>query len=209
MSLYGMYEYHNIINPSDIKLFIQPGEEAQLIEQDYSYDQLKVLWLKVLYVLGDNAPDEIKVEEFKNSFINDFKKPEPIKKKKSIIFVTNPSKKIIDTLLNEVGCVLYDLVSSSILISNDQKGVTKVGIDFYFNNKKSLGMIRQAQMKNGDTLLLISDSRIMKLSGFSCGKRRGAIGYSGLLEVLSDAGFDISNQEIFNQENLTIFPKSL
>ena len=90
MSLYGMYEYHNIINPSDIKLFIQPGEEAQLIEQDYSYDQLKVLWLKVLYLLGENAPDEIKVEEFKNSFINDFKKPEPPRKKKNIIFVSNP-----------------------------------------------------------------------------------------------------------------------
>lgn len=89
MSLYGMYEYHNIINPSDIKLFIQPGEEAQLIEQDYSYEQLKVLWLKVLYVLGDNAPDEIKAEEFKNSFINDFKKPEPPKKKKNIVLVPN------------------------------------------------------------------------------------------------------------------------
>lgn len=98
MSLYGMYEYHNIINPSDIKLFIQPGEEAQLIEQDYSYEQLKVLWLKVLYTLGENAPDEIKAEEFKNSFINDFKKPEPPKQKSKIVIPRESIKRSPDTV---------------------------------------------------------------------------------------------------------------
>lgn len=90
ISIYGNYAYNNIINPSEIKLFIQPGGEAQLIEQTYSYEQLKVLWLKILYTLGENAPDEIKAEEFKNSFISDFKKQESPKKKKNIIFVTNP-----------------------------------------------------------------------------------------------------------------------
>lgn len=90
ISIYGCYEYQNIINPSEIKLFIQPDDKADLIVQSYDYKQLKVLWLKVLYTLGDNAPDEIKAEEFKNSFINDFKKPEPPRKKKNIIFVSNP-----------------------------------------------------------------------------------------------------------------------
>lgn len=98
ISLYGMYEYHNIINPSDIKLFIQPGEEAQLIEQDYSYEQLKVLWLKVLYMLGDNAPDEIKAEEFKNSFINDFKNPEPLKQKSKIVIPRESIKRPPNTV---------------------------------------------------------------------------------------------------------------
>lgn len=90
ISIFGCYEYQNILHPSEIKLFIQPGDDTDLVEQDYDYDQLKALWLKVLYALGENAPDEIKAEEFKNSFINDFKKPEPPKKKKQIIFVNNP-----------------------------------------------------------------------------------------------------------------------
>ena len=70
ISLYGYY-HDNCVNPFDIKLFIQPGEDSDLIEQNYSYEHLKVLWLKVLYSSGDQAPDKIKVEEFKNSFIND------------------------------------------------------------------------------------------------------------------------------------------
>lgn len=70
ISLYGAYDHQNILNPSDLKLFIQPNDDANLIEQHYSFEQIKVLWLKVLYSLEENAPDEIKAEEFKNSFIN-------------------------------------------------------------------------------------------------------------------------------------------
>lgn len=70
ISIYGYYEYQDILNPKEIKLFIQADNNAQLIEQNYSYDQLKVLWLKVISTRGDKAPDEIKVEEFKNNFIN-------------------------------------------------------------------------------------------------------------------------------------------
>lgn len=70
VSLYGAYDHQKILDPSDLKLFIQPNDDANLIEQFYSYEQIKALWLKVLYSLGENAPDEIKVEEFKNSFVN-------------------------------------------------------------------------------------------------------------------------------------------
>lgn len=84
VSLYGTYDHQNILNPSDLKLFIQPNDDANLIEQFYSYEQIKVLWLKVLYSLGENAPDEIKVEEFKNAFVNDFKKPD--KKRDNTIY---------------------------------------------------------------------------------------------------------------------------
>ena len=88
ISIYGCYEFQNIIKPSEIKLFIQPGDDANLIGQSYDYDQLKVLWLKVLYSLGEKAPDEIKAEEFKNSFINDSKKQDPQKDTKSHAWAT-------------------------------------------------------------------------------------------------------------------------
>lgn len=209
ISLYGMYEYHNVITPSEIKLFIQPGEEAQLIEQDYSYEQLKVLWLKVLYMLGDNAPDEIKVEEFKNSFINDFKKPEPIKKKKKIIFVTNPqTQKIIETTINklygEKGCVLYNIDTNLIIDKDDALGVTNNGLQFYLKNKNNLGRIFQVNMKNGKDLFLISNSKIMKLSGFSWGENRGNNGFDGLIQVLSDAGFDPLDENLKSKDNYII-----
>lgn len=87
--LFGEYANNNVVNPSFIKLFIQPDSDADIIEQIYDYGDLKILWLKVLYTLGDKAPDEIKAEEFKNSFINDFKKPEPPKKKKNVTLVPN------------------------------------------------------------------------------------------------------------------------
>lgn len=89
VSIYGNYEYQNIIDPSEIKLFIQPDDKGDLVEQLYDNNQLKTLWLKVLYSLGEKAPDEIKAEEFKNSFINDFNKPTP--KKKTILVVTKPN----------------------------------------------------------------------------------------------------------------------
>ncbi len=73
ISIYGYYKYHNVIKPEEIKLFIQPDYAAQLIEQDYSYEQLKPLWLKILYTIEADAPDEIKAEEFKMSFIKEFK----------------------------------------------------------------------------------------------------------------------------------------
>ena len=70
VSLYGTYDHQNILNPSDLKLFIQPNDDANLIEQHYTHEEIKALWLKVLYSLKENAPDEIKAEEFKNSFVN-------------------------------------------------------------------------------------------------------------------------------------------
>lgn len=71
--IYGDYKNQNILSPLDIELFIKPCMFSDFIKQSYDYEQLKILWLKVLYALGINSPDEIKAEEFKNSFINDFK----------------------------------------------------------------------------------------------------------------------------------------
>lgn len=71
ISIYCFYENNNIKSPSDLKLFIQPYDNASLIFQDYTKDELVSLWLKILYTLNEEAPDEIKAEEIKNSFIND------------------------------------------------------------------------------------------------------------------------------------------
>ncbi len=69
ISLYGIYQDNNIKNPSTIILLIQPDCDAKLIKQNYSRQQLISLWLKVLYSLYEDAPDEIKAEELKNSYL--------------------------------------------------------------------------------------------------------------------------------------------
>lgn len=75
ISIYCYYENDNIKNPSEIKLFIQPTDNASLIFQNYTKEQLISLWLKILYALNEEAPDIIKAEELKNSFINDMETP--------------------------------------------------------------------------------------------------------------------------------------
>lgn len=96
ISIDGYYEYQEILNPKEIKLFIQSDNNAQLVEQDYSYDQLKVLWLKVLKIMGNEAPDEIKTEEFKNNFINT---PQNLTNEKIEDFLNDPSLlKLIETV---------------------------------------------------------------------------------------------------------------
>lgn len=93
VSIYCYYEYNDITAPTDIKLFIQPNENASLILQDYTKDQLLPLWLKILYSLNEAAPDEIKAEELKNSFIseNDSKTFSSVKSKDLSTILNNPS----------------------------------------------------------------------------------------------------------------------
>lgn len=69
--MYAFYQYGNLLNPKILKLFIQPTIESYLIEQNYYQKTLLSLWIKILNSLGNEAPDEVKAEEFKNSFIND------------------------------------------------------------------------------------------------------------------------------------------
>lgn len=69
ISIYGCYEYHNVVDPSEIQIFIQPTLDAELVRQNYTTEQLKPLWLKVLCTLGKEAPDAIKAEEIKNNFM--------------------------------------------------------------------------------------------------------------------------------------------
>lgn len=71
ISMYALYEYHNITSPKELKLFIQPDIKAELIPQMYEFNELLPVWLKILTTLNDNAPDEIKAEMLKSIFVNE------------------------------------------------------------------------------------------------------------------------------------------
>lgn len=68
--MYAFYKYNNLLNPKILKLFIQPTIESYLVEQNYCQKTLLSLWIKILNNLGNETPDEVKAEEFKNSFVN-------------------------------------------------------------------------------------------------------------------------------------------
>lgn len=67
--IYAFYEYGKLINPDELSLYIQPSEDrSEYAWQDYSAKELRPLWLNILSN-ADDAPVEIKAEEFKNAFI--------------------------------------------------------------------------------------------------------------------------------------------
>ena len=72
ISIYGQYYDTTITEPEELKLFIQPTCNSDLVEQKYSTDELMLLWLKMLHSLKDQSPDEIKAEEFKSEFVENF-----------------------------------------------------------------------------------------------------------------------------------------
>ena len=69
ISIYAMYEHYNLLNPFDIRLFIQPDADAELIPQNYTIKELLPLWIKVLSSLENDIPDAIKAEDLKKSFL--------------------------------------------------------------------------------------------------------------------------------------------
>lgn len=71
--MYAFHYYSQILEPEELKLFIQPSDESFLVEQYYEQNDLLKLWIKILNNLGDEVPDEIKAEDLKNSFVNEGK----------------------------------------------------------------------------------------------------------------------------------------
>ena len=67
--MYSFYKYDFLLKPVSVRMFIQPTQESYLVEQHYPENTLTKLWIKILNSLGNDAPDEVKVEEFKNNFI--------------------------------------------------------------------------------------------------------------------------------------------
>lgn len=73
VTIYAFYQYGTISKPIELKLFIQPSYESSLVEQIYPTNILLKLWIKILNNLGNDTPDEVKAEDFKNSFISNNK----------------------------------------------------------------------------------------------------------------------------------------
>lgn len=73
--LYCFYRYGRLLNPTELILYIQPPDQNNYwAVQPYSTNELKNLWVTVLRNLK-NIPIEIKAEDFKNQFINNFMSP--------------------------------------------------------------------------------------------------------------------------------------
>lgn len=70
VSIYTLHEFQDSKKFGMILLFIQPSAESELIQQKYNIEQVIPLWLKILYSLGEYAPDDIKAEELKNAFLS-------------------------------------------------------------------------------------------------------------------------------------------
>ena len=69
IALYAYHIFDQILHPKDLKLFIQPDDDAFLVDQHYTKEELLKLWVKILNSLGDNAPDAVKAEDLKNEFV--------------------------------------------------------------------------------------------------------------------------------------------
>ncbi len=193
---------NDTLNPTELNLFIQPTKNSSTVEQKYSTEELKPLWIKILKSIGTKAPDDVQVEDFKNSFINEFNKPKPQKHTNNIILVPNKNNKQLEYVTNYSGCIMYNIISDTEIDSDETVGITQNAKDFYYKHKETLGKVKQAHLKNGKALILMSERYFMKLSGFSWGKECGSTGYNGLIEILSDAGFDIDEQTISNKKNI-------
>lgn len=216
--IYAFHEYGKLINPDELFLYIQPSEnQIEYAWQDYYTNDLKSLWINILSNV-DEVPVEIKAEQLKSSFIADFSKSNNsandinVQKKKKIIFVSNPHRSVTlsqqnilkNILENPNGSVLCNTFTGKVIDQDENKGITNIGKEFYIKHNDDCGNIKQARMFNGETLILISDNRIMKLSGFSSGAQHGNVGFEGLLYVLKDAGFDVSDQSKIDKENFTL-----
>lgn len=68
--LYSYYNINKIFKPNELILYIRPSAESNVVKQNYSSKELILLYTKILYRVHDELKDEIKVEEFKDSFIS-------------------------------------------------------------------------------------------------------------------------------------------
>ncbi len=59
----------NITNPPLLQMFIRPAPDSELIKQDYTKEQLEILWIKILYAMGDKEVDYLRAEDLKQAFI--------------------------------------------------------------------------------------------------------------------------------------------
>lgn len=206
--LYSFYPLDNIIYPDELILFIQPSDDGCLIKQHYSTEEIKPLWTKVLNSLGDDAPDSVKAEDFKNSFINEYS----IKHEKNTINNQDINKKLLyDYVNNFKGCLICNPNTNNILISCENNNDTNDSKKFYFGNKENFGKIKIAQIHNKhNELFLLSADYVMKLSGFSWTNNhyKDTIEYKNLIDILIDVGVNIIDPVIEKDDVVTFYLKN-
>lgn len=70
--IYAFYENGKLVNPDKLSLYIQPSEtQLEYAWQYYSTYNLKSLWIDILSNM-DKVPVEIKAEQLKKSFVDEF-----------------------------------------------------------------------------------------------------------------------------------------
>lgn len=194
--IYCYHKYNRILQPITLSLYIQTSQKGEVSLQPYDKEELKPLWIKILNSLDEHTPAEVKAEDLKKKFIHDFKiTPQ----------TSNSNLNEIESLSKLEGCILYDLISCKILYRDARTGYTSAAEEFYEQYKDALGEVKQAQMIKGCILFFISETKIMKFSGLSCGKYTGMKGYNGFLRVMEQAGFDISDESVFAEDNFTLY----
>lgn len=104
--------------------------------------------------------------------------------------------------------ILYDIKSDSIIESDKSSGVTNISVDFYNKLKNDLGNVNFIIGEGKYFIYLVSDLKIMKLTGFSFGKHFGMTGFRNMLDVVYDAGFDISDKNIFFNSRFVLTPNN-
>lgn len=199
-SIYGQYNGYEITNPQNIQLFIQPSFESELIPQEiYKSTQLLSLWLKILYNIGEKAPDEIKAEELKLFFINNNDETD------CDIQQNNINRKEINNIILKTmySCCLINKNNGNIIDCVYTVATPFMAQLFYDKNKSSAGVFNSAEIIEGNKLMLESQNTVMKLSGITS-NRNNPTGFLSLTNILKDAGFNITNDDL---ENTTFYKK--
>lgn len=70
IEIYAFHEHSKLLSPIELSIKIQPSAESGMAYQNYEKEDLLPLWLEVLKSLGNQAPDQIKAEEYKQKVIN-------------------------------------------------------------------------------------------------------------------------------------------
>lgn len=91
---------HEFNNPQYVSLYIQPTEKSEAIRQNYTKNQLKTLWIKVLRSLSDKTPSEILIEDFKQQMLAN-EEVDILKHCQDFIKRTPDTKNDVDKLLND------------------------------------------------------------------------------------------------------------
>lgn len=215
ISIYCLCYRNESLNPIELYLYIQPSSKSNIVEQNYSLDELKPLWIKILKSLSENAPDDIRAEDLKNNFINEFKNNDVLKKIDNTVsqkytkentdtsYLQHKIDNSIKLLLDSKGSSLYDMNDNK-MIKHDLNIDVYTGWLFYTIHRKSLGKVIQVQIKNDYNLFLISNSKIMKLSLFDINKNNKEM-LDKKKKILQKEGFDRVDENALNQENLILY----